>query len=79
MSAVAVASGLGSAAGASVVAAVTAWPPNWLRNAETTFMAGESSWREVNLANNADEIAGSGTAWSIAASTVQRPSPESST
>ena len=58
--------------------ALTACPPNWLRSAATTFIAGESSCREANRANSAAVITGSGTAWSIAASTVQRPSPESS-
>ena len=56
----------------------TAWPPNWLRSAATAFIAGESSWREANRANSAAEMTGIGTALSIASSTVQRPSPESS-
>ena len=56
----------------------TACPPNWLRNAATAFMVGESSWRERNLANNAAAMAGTGTLRRIASSTVQRPSPESS-
>ncbi len=56
----------------------TAWPPNWLRSAATAFIAGDSSCREANLANRAAEITGAGTARSIASSTVQRPSPESS-
>ena len=42
------------------------------------FMAGLSSWREVNRANSDAAITCMGTALSIAASTVQRPSPESS-
>src|SRR5690606_20233579 len=56
-----------------------ACPPNWWRSAATAFIAGESSWREAKRANSAAEITGSGTAWSIASSTVQRPSPESAT
>ena len=58
-------------------AEVIAWPPNWLRSAATTFIAGESSCREANLAYSAAVITGSGTAWSTAAWTVHRPSPES--
>ncbi len=34
------------------VAPVVAWPPNPLRIAATAFIAGLSSWREVNRANN---------------------------
>ncbi len=49
------------------------------RNAATARIAGESSWREANRANNAAEITGAGTEWLIASSTVQRPSPESCT
>src|SRR5262249_22542504 len=66
-----------SVAPGSVPEAVTACPPNWLRKAATTFIAGESSWRETNRAYRAALIAGIGTAWSIAACTVHRPSPES--
>ena len=55
----------------------TAWPPNSLRSAAIIFIDGESSWREENRAKSEAVIAGSGTAWSMAASTVQRPSPES--
>src|ERR1700712_5451751 len=29
----------------------TAWPPNWLRIAETAFIAGLSCWRELNRAH----------------------------
>ena len=43
------------------------------------FIAGESSCREANRENSAAEMTGAGTAWSMAASTVHRPSPESST
>ncbi len=56
----------------------TACPPNWLRIAATAFIAGLSSWRDTKRAKSAAVIAGSGTALSIAASTVHRPSPESS-
>ena len=56
----------------------TAWPPNWLRIAAIAFIAGLSSWREVKRANSEAAITFIGTALSIAASTVQRPSPESS-
>ena len=58
---------------------LTACPPNWLRSAATAFIAGESSWREANRAKRAAVITGAGTAWSMASSTVHRPSPESST
>ena len=56
----------------------TAWPPNWLRIAATAFIAGLSSWRELNRANREAAMTCIGTALSIAASTVHRPSPESS-
>ena len=56
----------------------TACPPNWLRSAATAFMVGESSWREEKRANSEAAIVGMGTAFSIACSTVHRPSPESS-
>ncbi len=62
----------------SSAAPFTAWPPNWLRIAAIAFIAGESSCREANRANSEAAMAGTGTAWSIAASTVHRPSPESS-
>jgi hypothetical protein len=42
-------------------------------------MAGEAPWRDEKRAKSAAEMTGSGTAESIASSTVQRPSPESST
>jgi hypothetical protein len=48
-----------------------------LRIAAIAFIAGLSSWRETNRAKSDAAIAGTGTALSIAASTVQRPSPES--
>src|SRR4029453_19175278 len=53
-----------------------AWPPNWLRNAETAFIDGESSWRDANRANNEAAMTSIGTRWLIATSTVHRPSPE---
>ncbi len=56
----------------------TACPPNWLRSAAIIFICGESSWRDANRAKSEAVIAGSGTALSMAASTVHRPSPESS-
>ena len=65
------------AAGAAA-SVCTAWPPNWLRIAATAFIAGQSSWREVNRAKSEAAMTCIGTAWSIAASTVHRPSPESS-
>ncbi len=43
------------------------------------FIAGDDSWRDAKRAKSAAEITGSGTAASIASSTVHRPSPESST
>ena len=55
-----------------------AWPPNWLRIAAIAFIAGLSSWREAKRANSEAAMTCIGTAFSIAASTVQRPSPESS-
>ena len=56
----------------------TACPPNWLRIAAIAFIAGLSSWREVKRAKSEAAMTFIGTAFSIAASTVQRPSPESS-
>src|SRR5581483_5184852 len=58
---------------------LTACPPNWLRRAAFTFAANDSSCREAKRAKSASVIAGAGTLSSIAFSTVQRPSPESST
>ena len=55
-----------------------AWPPNWLRIAAIAFIAGLSSWREVKRANREAAMTCIGTALSMAASTVQRPSPLSS-
>src|SRR5689334_18358476 len=56
----------------------TACPPNWLRRAATAFIAGESSCRDRNRANNEAEMTFIGTASRIASSTVHRPSPVSS-
>lgn len=55
-------------------AAVTTWPPNWLRRAATTFIVGESSYREAKRANEALLMTGRGTACSTAtsAAAVQR-------
>jgi hypothetical protein len=55
----------------------TAWPPNWLRIAAIAFIAGLSSCCETNRAYSDAAIAGMATPWSMPASTVQRPSPES--
>ena len=60
-------------------AALTAWPPNWLRSAAFTLAANDSSCREAKRAKSESVIAGAGTLSSIAFTTVQRPSPESST
>src|SRR5581483_370497 len=57
----------------------TACPPNCARSAATAFIAGDWSWRDTNRANRAAEITGAGTRLLMASSTVQRPSPESST
>ena len=57
----------------------TACPPNCLRSAAFTFAANDSSWREAKREKSASAIVGAGTRSSIAVSTVQRPSPESST
>ena len=58
---------------------LTAWPPNSLRRAASTFPLNVSVWRERKRVKSAAEIAGIGTLWAIACSTVQRPSPVSST
>ena len=57
----------------------TAWPPNSLRSAASTLPLNVSVWRERKRAKRAAEIAGIGTLCLIACSTVQRPSPVSST
>ena len=58
---------------------LTAWPPNSLRSAASTLPLNVSSWRERKRMKSAEVIAGMGTEWAIACSTVQRPSPVSST
>ena len=58
---------------------LTAWPPNSLRRAASTLPLKVSVWRERKRVKSAAEIAGIGTLWAIACSTVQRPSPVSST
>src|SRR5438034_10329838 len=58
-------------------ALLTAWPPNWFRSAALTLAANDSSWREAKRAKRDSVITGAGTSSSIAAWTVQRPSPES--
>src|SRR5579872_1585303 len=55
------------------------WPPNPSRIAERIFSAKVCSLRERKRANSAAVRTSAGTASSIAAFTVQRPSPESST
>ena len=57
----------------------TAWPPNWLRMAARSFAPKASSWRERKRICSARVMTGVGTARSTDSSTVQRPSPESST
>src|ERR671936_1544226 len=60
-------------------AAFTAWPPNWLRRAALTFAANAFWPREEKRSYNEVVITGVGMRLSIESSTVQRPSPESST
>src|ERR1700724_6382 len=55
------------------------WPPKPARIAERIFSAKVCSLRERKRANNAAVSTSAGTASSMAAFTVQRPSPESST
>src|SRR5271154_710877 len=55
------------------------WPPKPARIAERIFSAKVCSLRERKRANSAAVSTSAGTASSIAALTVQRPSPESST
>ena len=64
---------------ASLSAACTAWPPNWLRSAALTLAANDSSCRDAKRAKSAAVITGTGTSSAIASAIVQRPSPESST
>ena len=58
---------------------LTAWPPNWLRMAARSLAPKESSWRERKRIWRARVMTGVGTARATDSSTVQRPSPESST
>src|SRR5215216_6204166 len=58
---------------------LTAWPPNWLRSAALTFAANAFWPRELKRSNSDVVMTGIGMRFSIASSTVQRPSPESST
>ncbi len=58
---------------------VKAWPPNWLRRADTRRSPKASFFWEANRANRAEEMTGAETPRSMASSTVQRPSPESTT
>ena len=57
----------------------TACPPNSLRSAAITLAPKDSSWRERSRASSDNVMTGAGTFRRIASSTVQRPSPESST
>src|SRR5882724_3274899 len=57
----------------------TACPPNSWRSAAITLAPKDSSWRERNRASSDNVMTGAGTSRCIASSTVQRPSPESST
>src|SRR5439155_4986607 len=57
----------------------TACPPNSARSAASIRSLNESSWRERKRRNSESASTGAGTPRSIASSTVQRPSPESST
>ena len=58
---------------------LTAWPPNSLRSAASTLPLNVSAWRERKRMKSAAVMAGIGTEWAIPCSTVQRPSPVSST
>src|SRR6185437_1543256 len=55
------------------------WPPNFCRIADNIFSANVCSSRERKRTNSAAESTSTGTASSIAASIVHRPSPESCT
>src|SRR5262249_38155956 len=57
----------------------TAWPPNWLRIIASILSAKVSSSRLLKRAKSDIAMMGAGTSSSMAASTVQRPSPVSST
>src|SRR5581483_2811835 len=58
-------------------AATTAWPPNWLRSAESTLSANSPLPRERKRSYREAVMTGVGTSWSVASWIVQRPSPES--
>src|SRR5450755_4235814 len=58
---------------------VTAWPPNWLRRAESILSWYESGSWEAKRVNNDVAITGAETPRSMASWAVQRPSPESAT
>src|SRR5205823_3380594 len=61
-------------------AVITAWPPNSLRSAARTRSVYESGSRRLRKRCRSESVmTGEGTLWSIASSTVQRPSPESAT
>src|SRR6185437_14047178 len=55
------------------------WPPNFCRIADNIFSANVCSSRERKRTNKAADRTSTGTASSMAASIVQRPSPESCT
>src|SRR4029453_2986057 len=57
----------------------SAWPPNSLRIAESSLSAKSASPRELKRSNSDAVMMWAGTLSSIAAVTVQRPSPESDT
>ena len=57
----------------------TAWPPNWARSAALS-LAANAFWPRLEKRSYSDVVStGAGIRLSIASSTVQRPSPESST
>src|SRR5580658_211060 len=64
---------------ASNAAAFSTWPPNSKRIAESSLSAKSASPRELNRSYSAADNTWAGTPSSIAASMVQRPSPESDT
>ena len=55
------------------------WPPNWNRIADSSLSWKSASPRELNRSYSAVVSTGTGTASSMAALIVQRPSPESET
>src|SRR5580658_4984146 len=63
----------------SHAAAFSIWPPNSKRIAESSLSAKSASPRELNRSYSAADNTWAGTPSSIAASMVQRPSPESDT